>query len=58
MKARSALNHNKAASCSGIIACSQAVALVGTLTELFSDTLDDNFTIPLICGGVMTFILF
>jgi dolichol kinase len=43
---------------SGIIACSLAVALVGTLTELFSNRLDDNFTIPLICGGVMTFLLF
>ncbi|MDP7038825.1 MAG: SEC59/DGK1/VTE5 family protein [Myxococcota bacterium] len=47
-----------AASSSGIIACSLAVALVGSLTELFSDTLDDNFTIPLICGGVMTLLLF
>jgi len=47
-----------ATSSSGIIACSLAVAFVGTLTELFSDTLDDNFTVPLICGGVMTLLLF
>jgi len=31
-----------------------SVALIGTAGELFSDRLDDNFTIPLLCAGVAT----
>ena len=33
-----------------VLGVAAAVALTGTLTELHSESLDDNFTIPLACG--------
>lgn len=36
---------------------SGSVALVGTIAELFSEYLDDNFTIPVLCAGVAAFFL-
>ena len=31
------------------------VGLVGTIAEMFSERLDDNFTIPVLCAGVASF---
>jgi dolichol kinase len=41
-----------------ILGLGVAVALVGAVTELLSGRLDDNFTIPLVAGGVAGLLLY
>jgi dolichol kinase len=42
----------------GILGISAAVAFAGAVTELVSSWLDDNFTIPLVAGGMAYLLLF